>query len=100
MHEFYGVVTRRSVFPNAPAPTAAVAQIGEWLRSPSLCLLSESRTHWRTLSRLVAGAGVEGPLIHDAKIAAICLDNGVTEFITVDRDLARFSELKVSSILS
>ncbi len=99
VHEFYGVVTRRSLFPAGPSPVHAVAQLDEWFRSPSLQLLSESRNHWQTLVGLIGSAGITGPLIHDAKIAAICLDHGVSEFITVDRDFRRFAALRVSSIL-
>lgn len=99
IHEFYGVVTRRSVFPAAPGPEAALAQISEWMRSPSLQLLAESRNHWRTLNQLLDEGGVTGAIVHDAKIAAICLDHGVTEFITVDRDFGRFTQLRVATIL-
>lgn len=61
-------------------------------------LLSESRNHWATLSRLVRDHDVTGPVVHDAKIAAICLDHGVDEFITFDRDFSRFPELKVRTL--
>jgi len=100
VHEFYGVVTRRSLFPAGPSPASALAQLDEWFRSPSLQLLSESRNHWQTLAGLVASSEITGPLIHDAKIAAICLDHGVTEFITVDRDFRRFAALRVRSLLN
>ena len=33
-------------------------------------------------------------MIHDARIAAICLHNGVTELWTADRDFSRFKPLK------
>lgn len=98
IHEFYGVVTRRSIFPQPLAPQAALDQIEEWMRSPSLMLLSESRNHWVTLSRLLCGTEVVGPRVHDAKIAAICLDHGVDEFVTFDRDFSRFPELNVRAI--
>ncbi len=98
IHEFFGTVTRRSRFPHAPGPAAALAQIEEWLSSPSLMLLSESRNHWATLCRLVRDHDVTGPVVHDAKIAAICLDHGVDEFITFDRDFSRFPELKVRTL--
>jgi len=98
VHEFYGVVTRRSLFPAGPSPVHVVAQLDEWFRSPSLQLLSESRNHWQTLAGLVGSSEITGPLIYDAKIAAICLDHGVSEFITVDRDFGRFTALKVRSL--
>ncbi len=36
-----------------------------------------------------------GPRIHDARIAAICLQNGVAELWSADRDMSRFQALKV-----
>jgi hypothetical protein len=39
-------------------------------------------------------------MIHDARIAAICLDHGVSELITVDRDFARFPTLRTRSLLA
>ncbi|MGH7645133.1 MAG: type II toxin-antitoxin system VapC family toxin [Gemmatimonadales bacterium] len=32
-------------------------------------------------------------MIHDAHIAALCLEHGVTELVTGDRDFRRFSGL-------
>ena len=98
IHEFYGTVTRRTRFPLAPGPIAALDQIEEWLSSPSLMLMSESRNHWTTLSRMLRGRDITSPMVHDAKIAAICLDHGVDEFITFDRDFSRFPELKVRNL--
>jgi toxin-antitoxin system PIN domain toxin len=98
IHEFFSTVTRRTVFPHAPAPSTALDQIEEWMSSPSLMLLAESRNHWATLSRLLCDDDVTGPRVHDAKIAAICLDHGVDEFITFDRDFGRFPELKVRNL--
>jgi predicted nucleic acid-binding protein len=34
-------------------------------------------------------------LIHDAHIVALCLEHGVSEIITGDRDFSRFAGLKV-----
>jgi predicted nucleic acid-binding protein len=31
----------------------------------------------------------------DAQIAAICIDNGVTEFITNDKGFEQFTELRI-----
>jgi predicted nucleic acid-binding protein len=33
-------------------------------------------------------------MVHDARIAACCLSNGVTELLTLDRDFSRFPQLK------
>ncbi len=98
VHEFYGTVTRRTLFPMVPNAGAVRDQIDAWLESPSLTLLSETRNHWATLSRLLKDHDITGPMVHDAKIAAICLDHGVDEFVTFDRDFSRFPELKVRTL--
>jgi uncharacterized protein len=38
---------------------------------------------------------VAGPKIHDARIAAVCLQNGIGELWTIDRDFSRYTGLKV-----
>ena len=37
---------------------------------------------------------VRGPVVHDARVAAICLAHGADELLTRDRDFALFPELK------
>ena len=40
-----------------------------------------------------------GEALHDAKIAALCLDHGVSELLTADRDFSRLPTLRVSTPL-
>ena len=40
-------------------------------------------------------AGATGNLLHDAHIAALCLEHGVSELITGDRDFTRFEGLRI-----
>ena len=65
------------------------------LASPSLLLLHETTDHEEFLFPLVEESGVTGNLMHDAHIAALCMEHGVTELITADRDFARFPSLKI-----
>jgi hypothetical protein len=37
--------------------------------------------------------------VHDARIAAICLDHGVDELWTCDRDFGRFPDLRIRNPL-
>ena len=99
VHEFYGVVTN----PRAFQPASTIAQVGrqlnEWFASPSLALLHEGGEHWRTLQRLVTAGRIVGGQIHDARIAAICVEHDVREFWTADRDFNRFPELTIRNPL-
>ncbi len=99
LHEFFAVVTNPRVFAT-PTPAAdAMIQIDRWLESPTLVVLSEAVSHWPTLGRLVRAANVRGAKIHDARIAAICLDHGVDEILTADRDFSSFPSLRTRNPL-
>ncbi|HEX8768306.1 MAG TPA: TA system VapC family ribonuclease toxin [Jatrophihabitans sp.] len=100
LHEFYGVVTNPRLFAQ-PTPSAiALDQIAAWAESPSVRLLTESPLHLRTLSLLLDASKLAGPVVHDAKIAAICLDHGVRALLTMDRDFSRFPTLTTRSLLA
>ena len=60
---------------------------------------AEGSTHWATLRQLVTDGKVAGPLVHDARIAALCLASSVTELWTLDRDFTRFPALKTRNPL-
>lgn len=93
VHEFLATVTRPRYF-DPPSPLdRAVATIEAWRQSPTLQFIGEGYDYWETLSRLVARGKLAGPRIHDARVAAICLINGVSKLWTADRDFAMFPEL-------
>ena len=99
LHEFCAVVTNPRVF-KIPTPIAgATMQVEIWFESPSLVMLSESARHWSTFRSLIAMAGVRGGMVHDGRIAAICLDNDVQELWSADRDFNRFPSLTVRNPL-
>ena len=99
VHEFYNIVTHPRVFrPPSTAPQA-VAQISHWLETPSLVLLHEGAAHWAMLQTLIRSARIVGGQVHDARIAAICVEHGVRELWSADRDFSRFPALKVRNPL-
>lgn len=100
LHEFYGIVTHPRIYVPPSTVAAAWRQIGAWLESPSVVVLNEGPDHLETLERLVRAANIVGPRIHDARIAAICIDHGVRELWTADRDYAKFSELPTRNPLT
>lgn len=98
-HEFLAVVTSARVFALPTPMDIAVAQLSAWLASPRAVPLHESGRHLETLSALVTAGRVTGGSTHDARIAAICLDHGVRELLTSDRDFTRYPSLRVRNPL-
>ena len=66
-------------------------QVDYWLESPTVRLIGEVPVYWEHLKALVTAGKAMGPLIHDARIAAICRAHGVREIWTADRDYSRFA---------
>lgn len=99
LHEFLAVTTHARIF-NPPTPLElALGQINAWLESPSLVMIGEDASYWPRLRALVSAGKIAGPKVHDARIAAICLQNGVDELWTIDRDFSRFPTLRARNPL-
>jgi uncharacterized protein len=99
LHEFFAIATHPKIFKTATPPEIALRQIDNWLESPSLVLLGETETYWLRLKKLLDHAKVCGPLVHDARIAALCLDHAVDVLLTADRDFSRFPALETHNPL-
>ncbi|MDR2208278.1 MAG: PIN domain-containing protein, partial [Azoarcus sp.] len=99
LHEFYNVVTHPRIHAVPTPIDIALNQIDVWLESPTLHLLSETAEHWPTLREIVSRAKLQGPMVHDARIAALCLAHGVRELWSADRDFSRFPALRVRNPL-
>lgn len=100
VYEFLRVTTHPRIF-HPPLPIDhALRSIRALLESPTLLLLSETPRHAEVMERVVAGARATGNLVHDAHIAALCLEHGVREILTGDRDFARFEGLSLTNPFS
>lgn len=100
LHEFVSIVTHPRIFdPPTPLPDALRAVDG-WLAAPTLALLAEREDYWPVLRGLLAKGRITGPRVHDARIAALCLQHGVTELLTADRDFSRFPQLRTRNPLA
>jgi len=93
LHEFLAIVTHPRVYAPPSTLASAIEQVDAWMESPALVLLGESRDHWSILRGQLTAGGVHGPMVHDGRIAAICVGHGVRELLTADRDFGRFSAL-------
>jgi toxin-antitoxin system PIN domain toxin len=90
IYEFLRVVTHPCVFDPPTRLEAALDDLDSLLDSPSLVLLGEGPRHVTHLLRLAKAGQAIGNLAHDAHIAALVIEHGVSELLTVDRDFARF----------
>ncbi len=99
IHEFLAIATHPRIYRPASPLDVAVDQVDAWLESPTVTLLGESEQHWPRLKELVTAGLIAGPRVHDARIAALCLQHGVRTLWSADRDFSRFPALLVSNPL-
>jgi uncharacterized protein len=93
LHEFLAIVTHSRIFAPPTTIGQAIDQIEAWMESPTLVIIGEAQDHWSVLKGRLVESRISGPAVHDARVAAICLGNGVTELLTADRDFSRFTGL-------
>jgi len=93
--EFFSVATNPRIW-NAAAstPDQATNQIEAWLSSPSVRTLSEPRGFFSILEATLRNGRMRGGIVHDARVAALCLAHGVEELLTRDRDFRLIPQLK------
>jgi uncharacterized protein len=90
---FLRVATHPRVF-DPPSPLARALEFVEVVRSqPNAVPVAPGPRHWGIFVRLCRTAGAKGNLVPDAYLAALAIESG-TEWITTDRDYARFPGLK------
>jgi hypothetical protein len=99
VHEFLAIATHPRIFRTPTPVQVALDQVDAWFESPSLALLAEDGAYWDTLRTLVEQARVEGPRVHDARVAALCLRHAIRELWTADRDFSLFPALRVRNPL-
>ncbi|MBN1961239.1 MAG: PIN domain-containing protein [Deltaproteobacteria bacterium] len=95
VYEFLRVVTNPRVC-HPPMPLEiAQADLQNLFASPTIVLLSETERHIKIMHKLIKQSKAKGNLVHDAHIATLCIEHGVTELFTADRDFLRFKDLQI-----
>lgn len=90
---FLRVVTHPRVFGD-PTPLDVAMEYAASVRNhPNAVTLAPGDRHWEIFQRLCQEVSARGNLIADAYLAAIAIETGA-EWITTDRDYARFSGLR------
>jgi toxin-antitoxin system PIN domain toxin len=90
---FLRVVTHPRVFRD-PTPLDTALDFAAGIRDhPNSVAVSPGERHWDIFARLCRVATVRGSLVPDAYLAALAIESGA-EWITTDRDYARFPGLR------
>ena len=98
IYEFHSVVTNARIWKEAASsPGQSWAQIAAWHASPSARLIGETDGFFALLEEFVTRPRVRGPVVHDARVAAICIAHGVDALLSRDRDFSLFPELAVKN---
>ena len=93
-YEFFSVVTNRRIWGDAASlPQQAWRQLSAWAASPSNRLIGETGDFLDTLREFVDRPRIAGAIVHDARIAAVCVAHGVEALLTRDRDFSMFPQL-------
>lgn len=95
VYEFFSVVTNPRIWKQAAStPKQAWDQLKAWQASPCSRLIGESEDFFEVLDDFVTRPRVRGPIVHDARVAAICVAHGIEALLTRDRDFSLFPELR------
>ena len=90
---FIRVVTNPKIFPTRTTLDQAIA-ITDLLRGRENCvIIAPGPRHWGIFVELCLKSGAKGNLVSDAYHAALAIESG-SEWITTDRDYARFPGLR------
>ncbi len=91
---FVRIITNPRVFEQPLLAGEALAIVASWLARPAFSVLEAGEGCWEIFRRVVAEGQVAGPLVMDAFLAALALENGAT-LATTDRDFTRFPKLEL-----
>lgn len=96
LHAFLRITTHSALFRKPFPMVEAKAIVEEWLAMPSVTTVDPGPAYWQIFSRILLSGQVRGPLVMDAHLAALAIENGAM-LCTTDRDFGRFEGLRFSN---
>lgn len=90
---FLRVVTHPRVFREPSSLERALRFVAEIRERPHCVTVAPGERHWEIFTRLCREADARGNIVADAYLAALAIESG-SEWITTDRDYARFPGLR------
>ena len=95
VHEFLAVVSNPRIFRDPTPMDVALDSVRRLLGSLSGGFLAEGEGCLDALEQIARPAMLQGAIVHDARVAALCLFHGVRVLWSADRDFSRFPDLTV-----
>ena len=90
---FLRVVCNPAIFPKAKDLPTAWSQVESWLNHPVVRVPMPTDRHRSVLAALMPWAKARPNLVHDAHLAALAIEHGLT-LCSADGDFARFPGLR------
>ena len=90
---FLRISTNPRILRNPLTTATATGIASSWLARPGVATLAPGAGYWSILCRLLESAQARGPLVMDAHLAALAIENGAL-LCSADSDFARFAGLR------
>jgi hypothetical protein len=90
---FLRIVTHPRIFADPTPLDVALLFAAEIRNRPNCVAVNPGKRHWAIFAELCLAGDAKGNLVPDAWLAAIAIESG-SEWITTDRDYARFAGLR------
>ncbi len=90
---FLRISTNSRAWPSPMPAATALQHVRDWLAQPGVVIVQPGPRHLELLERFVIQDRATGPLVSDASLAALAVENGA-ELASTDRDFARFPQLR------
>jgi toxin-antitoxin system PIN domain toxin len=91
---FVRISTNPHAVKNPLSNARACDIVGSWLERANVVVINAADRFWNILRQQILDAQVSGPLVTDAALAALAIEQGAT-LCSTDRDFRRFQELKL-----
>jgi toxin-antitoxin system PIN domain toxin len=100
IHEFLAVITHPRIYVPPTPNDQALAAVRALAGADNVTFIGETPHHLEIVEGLMRESRVGGVKVQDARIAAICIGNGIKELWTADRDLSWFPQLHTHNPLT
>ena len=90
---FIRICTNPRIWDNPRPAKEAFEIVNDWLAQPAVVILQPGPRHCELLGLLVSEHNAAGPLVTDAVLAALAIENGAV-LASTDHDFSRFPGLR------